>query len=136
MDQKYKFDLGKVQYRLVPPKALEQVARVLTFGATKYSPYTWKNVEPERYLDAAYRHLESVRQGKFLDEESGLPHLAMAITNIMFLLEREFNDALGEKVSSYYQEANRTATTQQTKSKSHEVSGATLEKARMYYLEG
>jgi hypothetical protein len=106
MDQTYKFDGGKLQYRLIPPFALEEVARALTYGAQKYSAYSWVNVESHRYLDAAYRHLETFRKGQRYDEESQLPHLAMAVTNLMFLLEREAYDDTthGKPLETYYEE--------------------------------
>jgi hypothetical protein len=46
-------------------------------------------VETYRLLDAAYRHLESIRGGELVDTESELPHLAHAITNLMFILESQ-----------------------------------------------
>lgn len=109
MDQTHKFDGGKLQYRLVPPHALKAVAEVLTFGAKKYSPYSWVNVESERYLDAAYRHLEQRRMGEELDQESGLTHLAHAAVNLLFLLERELNieDAVGRQLYAFGEEVNK-----------------------------
>lgn len=104
MDQKYKFDKGKPQYRLIPPAALRRVADVLTYGAEKYSAHTWVNVESVRYLDATFRHIEAFRSGHRYDAESKMPHLAMAITNLMFLLERqEWQD----EVPSYYEEIRK-----------------------------
>ncbi len=109
MDQQFKFDKGKIQYRLIPPKALRAIAENLTYGAQKYAAHTWTQVEPERYLDAAYRHLESFRLGDRIDEESGLHHLAMAATNLMFLIEREYNGIPedGRKVLTYHEEINK-----------------------------
>lgn len=88
-DQKHKLDEGKVEYRLLPVQALKSVAEVLTFGAVKYAPHSWRRVETYRLLDATYRHLETVRGGELIDTESGLPHLAHAITNLMFILESQ-----------------------------------------------
>ena len=39
-----KFDGGKPQYGLLPPLALEETVKVLTFGAQKYEPDNWKHV--------------------------------------------------------------------------------------------
>lgn len=82
-----KHDEGKPQYHLLPPKALEDVIKVLTYGAKKYSPEGWRNVSNgrERYFDAANRHLWAWKAGEELDPESGLPHLAHAMANLMFL---------------------------------------------------
>ncbi len=90
-------------YGLIPPMSILEVAKVLTFGAQKYSPYSWVLVESPRYLDAAYRHLASVSLGEVTDPESRLSHLAHAIANLMFLLERELDKsgALGDKLDSF-----------------------------------
>lgn len=86
VDSFMKFDKDKLRYGLIPPQATKAIAQVLTYGAKKYKPNNWKLGEPERYIDALYRHLEAWRAGEELDPESGLSHLAHAITNISFLL--------------------------------------------------
>lgn len=70
------------------PHALLDVAAVLTFGAGKYGPNNWQNVTPfqERYSAALVRHVLAHGTGEFTDAESGLPHLAHACTNALFLL--------------------------------------------------
>ncbi len=90
VEQFMKFDSGKLRYNLVPPKAMEEMAKVLTYGAKKYKPNNWKEVDDtERYIDALYRHLEAWRAGEALDSESNLSHLSHALTNIAFLIEFE-----------------------------------------------
>ena len=86
-----KYDDGKLQYGLIPPIATKSLAQVLTFGAAKYAPNSWQTVKDgeRRYLDALYRHLEAYRSGESTDSESGLSHLAHAITNVAFLLHFE-----------------------------------------------
>lgn len=99
-----KYDAGKVQYTLIPPNALREVAEALTYGAKKYSPYNWVNVESSRYLAAAYRHLEQFRMGKKVDLESGLQHISHAITSLLFLLERDLaenGDIVGMPFTSF-----------------------------------
>lgn len=87
-----KFDGDKVRYDLVPPSAIKAMAEVLTFGARKYKPNNWKNCEdPERYLAALYRHLEAWRAGEINDQDSGMHHLAHAMTNLAFILELKYN---------------------------------------------
>ncbi len=82
-----KFDSGKLRYSLMPPLALEALASVLTYGAKKYKPNNWKQVDSaDRYWDALYRHLEARRAGEVFDKESKLPHLWHALTNITFLV--------------------------------------------------
>ena len=83
-----KFDTDKVRYDLVPPKAIQHLAKVLTFGAKKYKPNNWRNnTDLSRYEGALLRHFEAYRMGELLDEETGMPHLAHALTNLVFLLE-------------------------------------------------
>lgn len=85
-----KFDAGKLRYSLIPPKAMKELAKVLTYGAKKYKPNNWQLVEDkDRYVDALYRHLEAWRNGEKFDEESKLSHLSHALTNIAFLLHFE-----------------------------------------------
>lgn len=86
-----KYDNNKLEYGLLPPKALASVVDVLTFGVQKYERENWKYV-PEalrRYFDAAQRHLWAYKQGEIYDPESGKHHLAHAICNLMFLYEHD-----------------------------------------------
>ena len=59
-----KFDSGKPDYSLLPWDAVEDVVRVLDFGAKKYARDNWKLVEDHknRYLAAAFRHLSAYAQ--------------------------------------------------------------------------
>lgn len=86
-----KNDQGKNRLDLIEPQFIEGVGEVLTFGAAKYEPNTWQNVEDaeDRYYAAALRHLMAWRRGEVVDEESGLSHLKHAATNLMFLLHFE-----------------------------------------------
>lgn len=83
-----KHDAGKPRWSLLPWRALEPVVQVLEHGAAKYAVGNWKHVADAeaRYLDAAFRHLGAHADGERLDPESGLPHLAHAVTNVLFLL--------------------------------------------------
>ena len=86
-----KFDADKTRYDHVPPSAIQGIAAVLTFGARKYKPNNWKNCEDkERYVASLLRHIEAYRSGEELDQESGLHHLAHAMTNAAFLIELEY----------------------------------------------
>jgi hypothetical protein len=84
-----KHDSGKPMPRLLPPSALLAIARVLTFGAKKYSPDNWKHVPgaKERYLDALWRHLLAYNSGEEIDPESGESHLAHIGCCVLFLLD-------------------------------------------------
>lgn len=90
-----KYDKGKNLYNLIPPHALDEVVKVLTFGAVKYNEpidqENWRLVSnPEqRYFAAAQRHLWAIRRGEPIDPESGISHYAHAITSLLFLLQLE-----------------------------------------------
>lgn len=91
-----KYDDGKLLMSLVEPEYIEDVARVLTFGAEKYRPNSWQTVEyaERRYKDALLRHTMAYLKGESVDPESGLTHLSHMATNVMFLshFERKEKD--------------------------------------------
>lgn len=88
-----KTDKGKVQPTLVSPDLVKAVAEVRMFGTEKYhDPDNWKEVEPQRYLDALYRHLLAYIGGEECDSESGLSHLAHIGCNISFLLDKDYKE--------------------------------------------
>lgn len=88
-----KYDEGKLLMSLVDPRYVEDIAKVLTFGAAKYKPDSWQTVEDaeRRYTDALLRHTMAHLKGEYLDPESGLTHLSHMATNIMFLSHFERN---------------------------------------------
>lgn len=91
MNQTAKADAGKYRPSLVPTSLIRAVAKVREYGCIKYhDPENWRNVEEQRYIDAAYRHfLAVVDDPKSVDQESGLPHLWHLATNVAFLIEIE-----------------------------------------------
>lgn len=92
-DQKIKADAGKPRLTLVPSEIITAIARVREYGIEKYhAKDSWKQVAPERYQDAAFRHwLAYLADPDEVDEESGLPHLWHLACNIAFLIELEVN---------------------------------------------
>lgn len=82
-----KFDTGKLRWDLMPTE-IEDVVKVLTQGAVKYSPDNWKRVPdaPDRYFAALNRHLWARRRGKIRDKHSRMPHMAHVVCNALFLL--------------------------------------------------
>jgi hypothetical protein len=99
-----KYDQGKLQYTLVPPYALQEVARNLTEGLKKYKERNnWQKVEgaEQRYMDALMRHFEAIRRGEIYDKDSSDPtisHMSAVAVNAMFLLEFMYNPELKGKV--------------------------------------
>lgn len=84
-----KLDSGKLRMDLIPPVAIKELARVLTYGAEKYGPNNWHNVDSERYKAALLRHIIEWMDGEECDQESGLKHLSHALCNVAFLLHKE-----------------------------------------------
>ena len=79
---------GKVDLALLPPVALEELAKVLEFGAKKYSRNGWKKgMLYSVCLASCLRHVFQMLKGEYLDQESGLPHAAHAMCNLAFILE-------------------------------------------------
>lgn len=95
-NQKVKSDAGKPKLSLVPPQIIFEIAKVREYGNNKYpdgGTDNWKQVEPERYRDAAFRHLLSyIQDPDGVDEESGISHLSHLACNIAFLCELERKD--------------------------------------------
>ena len=87
-----KLDAGKIQAALVLggfAKALEEVSKVGTFGAKKYSPNGWKSVKDgvNRYSDAMMRHWLAHQSGELIDADSGLSHLSQVAWNALAVLQ-------------------------------------------------
>jgi hypothetical protein len=84
-DQSY---LEKPPIHLLPLAALWEIARGMGYGKEKYDSYNWmKGIEHSRLIDATFRHLIQYWQGEDTDEDSGLPHLALAGCEILMLIE-------------------------------------------------
>lgn len=91
-----KHDSGKARWDLLPLEPVSEIVKVLTFGATKYSPDNWKHVDDpiNRYYAAMLRHITSWRMGQRVDEETGIHHLAHAGCCLLFLLWFELTASL------------------------------------------
>jgi len=89
-----KYDGEKPKMHLLPPKAIKEVSKVLTFGADKYDEENWRKLEDlqNRYSSGALRHIFAHLDNSDLDEESGLSHLAHAICCLLFKLEIELEE--------------------------------------------
>ena len=90
-----KYDADKLRYDLVPPCALEEVVKVLTYGAKKNAPDNWRHVasSPARYYAAMQRHVQAIAKGETKDPETGFHHYAHAICCLMFAMEHDMGTA-------------------------------------------
>jgi hypothetical protein len=96
MEEGRKFDGDKLRWDLLPIECVEDVVRILTFGAKKYAPNNWQNLSEaeDRYYAALLRHLAEWRKGNLIDEESGMSHMAHIMCKVVFLEWLEKNNKL------------------------------------------
>ena len=90
-NQEAKADKGKLKLTLVPRQIIRDIAEVREYGNAKYGdPENWRQVEAERYRDAAFRHFLLYLDDPYgVDDESGIKHLKHLACNIAFLCEME-----------------------------------------------
>lgn len=84
-----RFDQDKTDWSLLPMEALEEVVKVLEFGARKYDRNNWRRGEGFKYsrvFNSLLRHAYAWWRGEDRDPESGYSHLAHMGCNIVFLL--------------------------------------------------
>ena len=76
-----KFDGEKVRWDCIPWELIEGIAKVMTYGATKYNENpdnpNWPTVEggKHRYFSAMMRHFMLDKNGEVRDLDSGHEHL-------------------------------------------------------------
>lgn len=76
--------------------ALFEIARVMTYGAVKYSPNNWRlGFKYSRIIAAILRHIMQYSSGQKLDAETGVSHLAHACCGLFMLIEFD-NTGVGE----------------------------------------
>lgn len=83
-----RYNHDKVRYDLLPPRAIEGLARVLTHGANKYEPRNWeKGMAWSTVLASIKRHIAAFEMGEDFDKESSLLHINHVLCNAAFLSE-------------------------------------------------
>ena len=87
-----KFDAQKTRPGLLImslAEAVNEVSKVLTYGAAKYDDDNWRKVPNgvTRYTDALLRHLLAEAMGEEYDPESELLHAAHTAANALIRLE-------------------------------------------------
>ena len=81
------FAEGKPQLAYLPTREVEQIMKVLDYGANKYERDNWKKPhDTNRTLSSLLRHVFAFMRGEFTDEESGHSHLAHAGCCIIMLM--------------------------------------------------
>lgn len=83
-----RFNSGKVKHNLVPGFAMNEVAKVFTFGAEKYGDNNWqRGMDWSTVIGSMSRHFNAIMRSEDFDPETGLLHAAHLATNAMFLTE-------------------------------------------------
>ena len=83
-----KFDQDKLRYDLLPEEALEEIVRVFTAGAKKYSDRNWeKGIVFSRLIGAGRRHDAAFLKGELVDPETLTVHLANSVVNRLMMLQ-------------------------------------------------
>jgi len=87
----YRTNENKLRYDLCPAIAQREYAKVWTEGLKKYPAKNWeKGFLFSEVIASAMRHLEAIRLGEMIDEESGLLHSAHLMANAAMLTEFYF----------------------------------------------
>jgi len=87
-DKGLRFNEGKLRYDLFPPFAMEELAKVMTYGSNKYAERNWERGQKWTTVIASLkRHLAALEQGEDFDSESTLLHAAHVLANAAFLTE-------------------------------------------------
>tara|TARA_R100000951_G_scaffold32940_6_gene28014 strand:- start:414 stop:857 length:444 start_codon:yes stop_codon:yes gene_type:complete len=82
-----RYNNGKPDYSLIPLASMQEAAKVLEYGATKYARDNWKR--PTHWtvsFACLQRHLAAWQSGEDNDPESGRNHLGHAMCNILQML--------------------------------------------------
>lgn len=81
-----RYNKDKLPMHLVPPEAIESMARVLGYGANKYDERNWEKCDNFSTPYASLmRHLMAWWNGEDCDPESGLSHLDHILMNAAML---------------------------------------------------
>lgn len=82
-----RFYEGKLPLDLVDPEFEMELAQLHQYGGEKYgNPLNYQKGMPRALcIASALRHINAIRRGEEIDEESGIPHAVMAAWNMMAL---------------------------------------------------
>lgn len=86
---KSRYGIKKPPLHLVPPAAIIYLAQGFRDGADKYGPYNWREneVAASVYVGAAMRHMVSWWDGEELAKDSGIHHLAHAMSCLAIICD-------------------------------------------------
>lgn len=86
---------AKRRWRLLPWSALTPIVDAMRVGAAKYGTDNWRQVPASEFENALLRHLQAYLCGVLTDDETDLPHLALAGANVLILLAKHQQELHG-----------------------------------------
>lgn len=83
----------KAPFSCIPWGPVGEVAVGMQEGAMKYGRHNYRNegVAASTYFDATMRHLVAWWEGEDIDPDSGLSHVAKAVTSLLVLRDAQMN---------------------------------------------
>lgn len=103
MKELSKNGITKPRMSLIPQLAIVKVANVFGYGAEKYELYNFsKGAKNTTYTDAALRHINRYLLNEDVDDESGMEHLAHAVSCLLMCLDNDLNGTTIEDRNQTY----------------------------------
>ena len=90
-------DAEKPRMALIPPRAIREVGKALTYGAKHYKDqynYLRGGMTTNQLLSACQRHMLEYQCCNGADTESNVHHIACAAANLLMLMEGILLDVL------------------------------------------
>lgn len=86
-DPAIRYDLGKLQWQLLPEDAIEKIVEIYTHGSIKYTDENWrKGMKWKRMIGSLKRHTKAFTVGEDIDADSGCLHLSQIAWNAISLI--------------------------------------------------
>jgi hypothetical protein len=86
-DAAIRYDLGKLQWQLLPEDAIEKIVEIYTHGALKYNSENWRSgMKWKRMIGSLKRHTKAFVTGEDIDQDSGCLHLSQIAWNAISLI--------------------------------------------------
>ena len=88
--------LKRIPLHYMPDIGRVEGAKACVDGAFKYDPYNWRDqkISLSGYLDAIERHLVRIREGEWIDKQSGVSHFGHIIATASIVLDAEHYGSL------------------------------------------
>ena len=88
-----RFNKGKCRLGMIPLDCHKWEADGFEYGATKYTPYNWRNgMLISEQMDSLMRHLNAFfNENEDIDQESGVHHLGLAQCNLAMMVNTLIN---------------------------------------------